>query len=129
MYRALLILLALASTAVAESGPPAISGGVQLVRSDGAWRYQIVSAPRLARQIGVVTVSGLDVAAGRSTTTAEILGEDFAPPPAWPYDVDHVQRASGPLKPKPGADARIAAMFALTTFTLTPEHSGLRVIE
>jgi acid phosphatase type 7 len=129
MCRALLILLAIAGTAAADAQLPPVAGGVQFVRSDAIWQYQTVTAPKLARQIGAVAISGLDVAAGRETTALDVLGADFTPPAAWPYEVEQVQRGSGPLKPKPAADSRIAAMFALTTFTLGSEHSGLRVLE
>jgi hypothetical protein len=130
MRRALLICLAvLAAARVAAAKPPVVAGEVPLVRQDATWTYQVVSAPALAPQIGVVAASGLDVAMGRSTAPVDVLGDDFAPPPPWPYDVDEPQHARGPLAPKPAVDMRIAAMFALTTFTLGTEHSGLRVIE
>lgn len=133
MSRALLLVLAAAHAAVAQPAPagepPAVSGGVPLVRSDAAWQYQLVTAPRLAPRIGAVAVSGLDVAAGRASAPLNVLGDEVAPPAAWPYDLDQPQRATGTLAPTPADDARIAAMFAITTFTLTHEHSGLRVIE
>jgi len=138
MIRALLLVLAAAHVAVAQpiaggvadkDGPPPIPGGVSLVRSDAAWEYQVMTAPALAPQIGVVAVSGLDVASGRATAPVDVLGDDVAPPAAWPYDVDQPLRATGTLAPVPAAESRIAAMFAITTFSLGTEHSGLRVIE
>jgi hypothetical protein len=112
-----------------KDGPPIVAGGVSLVRADAAWKYQVMSAPALAQQIGVVAASGLDVAAGRATAPADVLGDDFAPPAAWPYDIDQPVRGTGKLAPVAAVDSRIAAMFAITTFSLGPEHSGLRVIE
>ncbi len=129
MRRALTILVVLVTARVAVAKPPAIDGSVPLVQRDASWTYQVFSAPALAPQIGVVAASGLDVATGRSAAPVDVLGADFAPPPPWPYDVDEPQHARGPLAPRPAADMRIAAMFALTTFTLTNEHSGLRVLE
>ncbi len=129
MCRALLILLALVGTAASESAPTPVAGGVPLLRGDAAWQYQIVTAPKLTWQIGAVAVSGLEVAAGREKSTADVLGDDFTVPLAWPYGVDQPQRATGSLEPKAPAATRIAAMFAITTFTLTREHTGLRIIE
>lgn len=144
MCRALLLVLLAARSAagqpasdatrtsasrVATDAPPAVAGGVQLVPADASWRYQVISAPAIAPQIGAVAISALDVAAGRRTAVLDVLGTDTAPPAAWPYDVDRVEQAKGRLRPSAAADQRIAAMFALTTFTLGAEHAGLRVIE
>jgi len=109
---------------------PNIAGGVPLVSAASAsWVYQVVSAPKLALQIGAVAVSGLDVAAGRGSALLHVLGNEAAAPKPWPYDVDTPARASGMLRPRPPDDERVAAMFAITTFELRAEHSGLRVIE
>jgi acid phosphatase type 7 len=135
MIRALLLVLAAAHVAVAQpvvvdkDAPPVITGGVSLVRSDTAWRYQTFSAPAIAPQIGAVAASSLDVATGRATAPIDVLGDDVAPPAGWPYDLDRPVRGSGKLEPAAAADSRIAAMFAITTFSLGTEHSGLRVIE
>jgi hypothetical protein len=129
MRCALILLVLLCPRGVAaDSGAPAIPGAVQLVRADATWRYQTFSAPRLADAIGALAVSALDVAAGRSQAPAAVLGDEPPPPGAWPYDIDGALTAKGKLEPK-ASDARIAALFAVTTFTLTGAHAGLRVIE
>jgi len=129
----LLLLLALSRVAAAEPEPvatPPPSGGEALIRSDAAaWRYQLVTAPKLAPQIGALAISGLDVVAGRVQAPIDVLGAGPAIPAAWPYDIDTPAKATGPLKPAPPADMRVAALFAITTFTLVPEQKGLRVIE
>ena len=125
--RALILLLLLATRADAENAP-AIAGGVQLVRADTQWRYQTLSAPALAPQIGALAVSGLDVAAGRSEWAVTMLGDGKAPA-AWPYDVDTATVSKGALAPTPAADMRIAALYAVTTFALTQDHQGFRVLE
>lgn len=126
----LLILLLLASRAHADvdTTPPPVRGGVQLVSADAAWRYQLFTAPLLAPQIGALAVSGLDVATGRAPAPAAVLGDDSAAPAAWPYDVDIATVAKAPLTPT-APDARVAALFAVTTFTLERQHEGMRVIE
>ncbi len=109
---------------------PLIAGGVPLVVADKAsWSYQVVTAPALAVQIGVTTIGGLDLAAGRTTVVPHVLGDEAEPPKAWPYDVDAPVRATGTLRPAAATDERIAALFATTTFELTGAHTGLRVIE
>lgn len=113
-----------------ERGAPELPAGESLVRADqAAWRYQIVTAPRLAPQIGVLAVSGLDVVAGRAKTPIDVLGAGPLVPAAWPYDVDNATRATGKLEPKPPAEMRIAALFAITTFSLAPDQKGLRMLE
>src|SRR5688572_20268188 len=70
--------------------PVAANGGIPLVNADTvAWRYQLVTAPALATQIGALATSGLDVVAGRAQRPIEVLGEPTTAPPAWPYDVDN----------------------------------------
>jgi hypothetical protein len=121
--------LLLASRVGAEpDAPPAVAGSVQLVRADATWRYQVFTAPPLAPQIGALAVSGLEVATGRADTPIALLGDERPAPAAWPDDVDTATVATGALAPT-AADARVAALFAVTTFTLGPEHRGLRVIE
>ena len=107
---------------------PAVTGGVQLVKPDAPWRYQMIVAPALAPQIGALAISGLDVAAGRAVAPIALLGDEQAAPVAWPYDVDTATVGKGPLAPT-AKDARVAALFAVTTFALALEHQGLRVIE
>ncbi len=124
----LLILVLLASRAHADDPAPPVRGGVQLVAADAVWRFQLFTAPRLAPQVGALAVSGLDVAAGRAPAPIAVLGDDSGEPRAWPYDVDAASVGKGPLAPT-AADVRIAALFAVTTFTLGREHEGLRVLE
>jgi hypothetical protein len=125
-----LTFIALAtSVATAADEPPPPVRGVQLVTSDAAWRYQLVTAPALAPQLGVLAVSGLDVVAGRDSAPIAVLGDERKPPAAWPYDVDTPTRATGKLAPAAPAEQRIAALFAVTTFALAKDHVGLRVIE
>lgn len=109
---------------------PAITGGVSLVQADkAAWSYQVIAAPKLAVQIGAAAISALDVVAGRASAPLHVLGDETAQPKAWPYEVDAPVRATGTLRPKPGVDERVAALFAITNFELTGEHTGLRVLE
>jgi hypothetical protein len=136
--RVLIVLLLIASRAHAETTSaarateraalPAVAGAVQLVRADATWRYQVVTAPLLPYQLGALAVSALDVATGRAAEPIAVLGDDQPAPAAWPYDVDAATVAQGPLAPI-AKDARIAALFAVTTFSLAREHQGLRVIE
>lgn len=126
--RALLGLLLLASTSAYAQTAPAVPGGVQLVKPDTSWRYQLITAPALAPQIGALAMSALDVAMGRSEAPISVLGDAPGTPAAWPYDVDHATVARGALAPA-AKDGRVAAMFAVTTFVLGTEHRGLRVIE
>jgi hypothetical protein len=137
VVRALLVLLALGSAAYAQAPdekedkvqPPAVAGGVPLLRGDIAWRYSVITAPALAPQIGALAASGLDVAAGRAKAPIEVLGAPQAAPAQWPYELDRPARATGVLRPAPPADQRIAALFALATFSLAGEHQSLRMIE
>lgn len=124
----LLILLLLASRAYADATAPAGPGAVQLVHVDATWRYQLITAPPLAPQIGALLVSALDIAAGRATAPIEVLGDAQPPPARWPYDVDDATLATGPLAPTV-ADARVAALFAVTKFSLGPAERGLRMLE
>jgi acid phosphatase type 7 len=124
----ILMLLLLASRAHAETTAPPVAGAVQLVRPDAQWRYQTITAPALAPQIGALAISGLEVAAGRAPSTIALLGDEQAAPAAWPYDVDTATIGKGALAPT-ATDARVAALFAVTTFVLAAEHQGMRVIE
>jgi predicted phosphodiesterase len=115
--------------AAAPSTPPA-AAGESLLRADAAqWRYQLITAPKLAPQIGALAVSGLDVVAGRMKAPIDVLGGGPVLPAAWPYDVDNAATATGALAPKPPAEMRIAALLAVTTFPIAIEQAGLRVIE
>ncbi|HUS30454.1 MAG TPA: metallophosphoesterase [Kofleriaceae bacterium] len=132
----LLLVIALARVAAAESddeierGAPEVPAGESLVRADqAAWRYQLITAPALAPQVGALALSGLDVVAGRAQQPIDVLGGGPTVPAAWPYGLDTVTRATGTLEPTPPAQMRIAAMYAITTFTLAPEDRGLRVLE
>jgi acid phosphatase type 7 len=124
----ILVSLLLASRASADTAAPSVSGAVQLVRADAQWRYQTITAPALAPQIGALAISGLDVATGRAATTISLLGDDQAAPAAWPYDIDNATVAKGALAPT-ATDARVAALFAVTTFALGQRDQGMRVLE
>lgn len=129
MLRALVFVGFAARVAHADDGPPAVPRAVQLVSTAAAWRYELVSAPALAPQIGAHAVSGLEVVAGRESAPIAVLGDERKPPAAWPYDVDKPLRASGKLAPTAAPDQRIAALFAVTRFALGLDHTTLRVIE
>jgi len=126
VLRALWILL-LAGRAVAADEAPPVARGIQLVRADASWRYQVITAPALAPQIGALAASGLDAIAGRGATIA-VLGEDRPPPKVWPLDVDTAVLQSGKLAPAAPADQRVAALYAVTKFALG-DHHALRVLE
>jgi 3',5'-cyclic AMP phosphodiesterase CpdA len=105
---------------------PAARGTV-LVGSGAAWRWQLVTAPRIALQIGALAVSGLDVAAGRALAPVAVLGEPAPEPRGWPHDVDGAAAISA-ISP-PAADQRIAAAFGVTTFSLGPADQGYEMLE
>jgi hypothetical protein len=105
--------------------PPA--RGVQLVRPDATWRYEVVTAPLLATQIGALAASGLDVAAGRAQAPIDVLGDDKPPPAGWPLAIDG--GATGALPRDAPVDHRTTALYAVTTFALTKDQEGLRMIE
>ncbi|HEV7557757.1 MAG TPA: metallophosphoesterase, partial [Kofleriaceae bacterium] len=98
-----------------------------------------MTRPRLARQIGALAVTGVDVVAGRSPKLSDVLGDDQPSPAAWPRDVDDVSpcRAGtvgtcggrGGIPDGPIDDVRIASLFAVTTFSLTRSDEGMRMIE
>ena len=134
MLRALVLLVASASLANADSDEPTekTDGTVPLVATGAAtlldvsarWRWEVVTAPRLASQIGAVAASGLDAVAGRGNAM-HVLGEPKPAPAAWPYDVAGDAKAIA----SPGADERIAAAFGVTTFSLAPTQQGFEVLE
>jgi hypothetical protein len=106
-----------------QTTAPAVRGA-PLVARTAAWRWQLVTAPRLAPQIGALAVSGLDVAAGREPAPIAVLGGGVVPA-AWPYGVDGALAAI----PAPRDTERIAAAFGVTTFTLAPTDQGLAMLE
>ena len=128
MRYALWILLLAGRAAAADEAPPPVARGIQLVRADTAWRYQLVIAPALAPQIGALAASGLDAAAGRGSAIA-VLGAEAPPPKAWPLDVDTPALQSGKLAPTAPADQRIAALYAVTKLSLAGDPHALRVLE
>ncbi len=109
---------------IGMAGSAAAGPEAPLVARSAAWRWQLITAPRLAPQIGALAVSGLDVATGRETTPIAVLG-DGAAPAAWPYGVGGGLAAIGP----PRDDQRIAAAFGVTTFTLEASDQGLAILE
>jgi len=130
MRRGLLIVgFATRIALAADEPPPAVPHAVQLVATDTAWRYELVTAPAIAPQIGALAVSGLDVVAGRESAPTAVLGDERKAPAAWPYDVDKPLRATGKLAPAAPAEQRIAALFAVTKFSLAKDHHDLRMIE
>jgi len=104
---------------------PALGAGATLlVPTTGRWRWQLVTAPRLAPQLGALAVSGLDAVAGRAAITP-VLGEPVPEPAGWPYAV----AADASTIPAAPDDRRIAAAFGVTTFALGDAHQGLEVLE
>jgi hypothetical protein len=106
------------------SAPLVSTGATTLLDATAAWRWDVVTAPRLAPQIGVVAASGLDAVAGRGKLV-DVLGEPIAAPAAWPYGV----RGDTKAIPPPADDQRIAAAFGVATFDLTSAQQGLEVLE
>jgi hypothetical protein len=131
-YAVLFVVLCAASAraepdepAEASNGAPNISSGATtLLDAQAPWRWQLVTAPRLAPQIGAVAASGLDAVAGRGPVL-DALGDAVPAPKAWPYDVEQAVSAI----PAPAEDQRIAAAFGVTTFSLPPAMQGLEVLE
>ena len=125
-------MLATTTVALADNDEPAetsdgnaplvSTGAATLLDDKAAWRWDIVTAPRLAPQIGALAVSGLDAVSGRGKAI-DALGEPVAPPAAWPYDVKGTAKAI----PAPADDQRIAAAFGVATFELTAQQQGLEV--
>jgi len=126
----LLGLIGMARVAAAEPeepSPPATAPairGAALLAPAAAWRWQVITAPRLAPQIGALVVSGLDVAHGRAPAPIAVLGEGVAPA-SWPYGVDGELRAI----PEPRDSERIASAYGITTFSLAPTDQGLAMLE
>jgi hypothetical protein len=109
----------------AQPPAPAVRGTV-LAGIGTPWRWQVVTAPRLAPQIGALAVSGLDVAAGRAPAPIAVLGDPTPPPRGWPYDLDG---AAATAIPAPRDDQRIAAAFGVATFSLGPADQGYEMLE
>ena len=124
-------LIGLASVLVARgalAGPsePARSPrGALLVGATASWQWQVLTAPRLAPQIGALAVSGLDVVAGRGAGAARGARRRVRRRPAWPYAVD----AGQAVIPRAAEDERIAAAFGVTTFELAADDQGLAMLE
>jgi predicted phosphodiesterase len=123
--------LGLPSVAAADSDDetslPALPAarGTPLVRPDAPWRWQVVTAPRLARQLGALAVSGVDVAAGRRTAPVAVLGDPVAPPARWPYAITSGRSGIGAAP----EDLRITAAYGVTTFELAAADQGLEMLE
>ena len=117
------------------TAPPA--RGAVLVGATAAWRWQLVTAPRITPQIGALAISGLDVAAGRASAPIAVLGDPTPAPPGWPYGPGAAGAASAastapatiPAIGAPPADRRIAAAFGVTTFALGPADEGYEMLE
>lgn len=132
MQRAVLGLIALAACApvAADSDEPEEPAGGVTIAPRGApyplgpWRWQAITAPRLALSIGALGVSGLDVAAGRAEATLNVLGDGVAPPD-WPFSLD----GGAAALPAATADARVAVGYGVTTFSLADADSGVEMLE
>ncbi len=109
---------------VGLAGNAAAGPEVPLVARSASWRWQLITAPRLASQIGALAISGLDIATGRTSAPIALLGEGVAPP-AWPFAIDGDITAIPPARD----GERIAAAFGVTTFTLTSQDQGLAILE
>jgi len=110
----------------AQPTAPPVRGTV-LVGAGAAWRWQLVTAPRLASQIGALAVSGLDLAAGRLSVPVAMLGDPAPEPRGWPYALEAA--AASPAIPAAPDDQRIAAAFGVTTFSLGPADQGYEMLE
>lgn len=95
------------------------------MRTSAAWRWQVVSVPRFATQIGAYAATAADVATGARKTPVQLVGDSTPEPPRWPFDVDGNRRTIG----EPTADERIAAAFGVTTFKLGPAEDTLEMLE
>jgi len=104
--------------------PPA--KGQPLLAVTASWQWQLVTAPRLAQQIGAIAVAGLDVAAGRRSEPPPLTGDPVDRAPRWPYAL---AAATATAIPKPGDDDRIAAALGVTTFRLAAADQGLAMLE
>ena len=129
MLRVVVLVVLLSAVAVADPDEPdegtsstAPVRGTSYVL--GAWQWQVITAPRLAPQLGALAISGLDVAAGRAAAPITVLGEGLAPP-GWPFAVE-----AGIAKlPAAPADRRIAVGFGITTFPLAAADQGVEMLE
>ena len=110
-----------------EATAPAVSGA-PLVARTATWRWQLITAPRIAPQIGALAISGLDVANGLEPFPIAVLGDGVVPAP-WPYGVDPGPRGDLSSIPAPSETERIAAAFGVTTFSLTEVDQGLAMLE
>ncbi len=105
--------------------------GVVLVARDAAWTVRRADAPALTVALGPTALATLDAARGGAPPPSWFGA--VAPPVAWPFAVDGGVR--GPLAtaiPAPAPDARVAAVWAVTQFTLDgadPATAALRVLE
>jgi predicted phosphodiesterase len=126
-------LLCVVTTHVATAEPPGAqptappARGAVLVGAGASWRWHLVTAPRIAPQIGALAISGLDVAAGRADAPIAVLGEPAPEPRGWPYDLEG--GAAAPAIPAPAGDQRIAAAFGVTAFSLGPTDEGYEMLE
>jgi hypothetical protein len=111
-------------TEVADGAAPLVSVGATTLVANPTWRLEIVTAPRIAQQIGVVAVSGLDAVAARGALV-DVLGVPWPAPKQWPYDVRGTATSIG----DPAENERIAAAFGVTTFSLASGDQGLEVLE
>lgn len=108
--------------------PPPSSRGTALVGAGAAWRWQVVTAPRITPQIGALAISGLAVAAGRAAAPVTLLGEPAPEPRGWPYDVP-ADVAAAAIGAAPREDQRIAVAYGATTFSLGPADQGYEMLE
>jgi acid phosphatase type 7 len=123
----LVVLSWLAVASAAADAPPAPppSRGVTLLPASAAWRWQLVTTPRLATQLGAHAVSAVDVAAGARSAPIPVLGDPVPGPTRWPFELDVAQPAIGAAPP----DQRIAAAFGIAQFTLGSDADGLQMLE
>lgn len=106
------------------SAPLVSAGATTLLDASAPWRWDIITAPRLAPQIGALAVTGLDAVGGRGEAV-RVLGDPVPAPAAWPYDVAGTATAI----PTATDDARVAAAYGVATFSLAAAQQGLEVLE
>lgn len=131
MHRAVVLFwLAACAPAAADSDEPDEPTSAPTVAPRGtpyalaAWRWHVITAPKLAPSIGALGVSGLDVVAGRTEEPLRVLG-DGAAPADWPFSID-----GGVAKlPAATADERVAVGFGITTFSLGDGDKGVEMLE
>ncbi len=120
MKRALVAIVLVTAVAVADDDETSVPAppparGISLVKPTATWRWQTYSAPRIARGVGAMAVTGVDAAQGRRPAPANVLGDPAPIPPQWPYDVVGTAAEIG----RPTDGNRIAAAFGVTTFQVT----------